>query len=421
MSFEKLEFNEIRDLITSFNMDISAQQLKSYYGSKTYFDILGVGRKETSHSSFIAWILDPQENHGLKEYCIRRFLEIIVSSKFFNNSILENEIVDHVITGSYEIIKSFVKTEKSIDKNSRIDIYIELEALINSKINKLRIIIENKVKSRESNDQTQKYYEYYLNNVDEYKNIFVYLTPISSIDLLELYEPECACKKYIQINYQMIVDYILDNANQQNIENNIKYIIDNYIRTLSQPFFTDDVDDSIGSIVMAIGERERNLLTKFWESNEKLIMATLYAISSDPNQEKDIRENISGTLESISSSGSKNKSSIIIRYANDEYKIIKADIGYQTVHILQKNNLINDGIIRILENDKSCGFNLIKEKKNITEDEIKYKRYRTNNEPEFIFNGKKYYIVRNWGINNISNLIEKMEKLFPGLVYEIVD
>lgn len=419
MNIEEIDLKEIRNLITSFNMDLTTQQLKSYYDSKTYFDILGVGRGETSHSSFIAWLIDPYENHGLKEYCIRRFLEIIICNKFFDNSMFDNEVLDHIITSNYEINNFIIKTEKSIDQNCRVDIYIELQIITKSKKENIRIIIENKVKSKETNDQTIRYYEYYLNNIDIYKNLFIYLTPISSIDLFELSEPECICKKYIQINYQILVDYILNNAIQQNIDKSIKYIIDNYIRTLSQPSLKNE--DNTRSMIMAIGERERNLLSKFWESNEKLIMATLYAISSDPNQDKDIREKISGTLDSISSNGVKNYSSVVIKYRDESYKIIKADIGYQTVKILESNDLVNDKTIKILEDDKSCGFNLIKEKKDITEEEIKYRRYRTNTKPEFSYKNKDYYIARNWGINNIFNLIEKMKREFNGLYYEIVD
>jgi len=188
-----------------------------------------------SHSAFIAWILNPLENHGLNEYGIRRFFEIIISNKLFNDSIINSELLDYIVTSNYEIIKCNIDTEKQIEANCRIDIYIELELMYNNKTQKIRIIIENKVKSNESNDQTNKYYEYYLKNKDEFKNIFIYLTAISSIDLLELSEPECINKNYLQINYQMIVDYILDNSLHQNIDNSIKYIIENYIKTLSQP------------------------------------------------------------------------------------------------------------------------------------------------------------------------------------------
>jgi len=172
---------------------------------------------------------------------------------------------------------------------------------------------------------------------------------------------------------------------------------------------------------MAIGEKERKLLTNFWESNEKLIMATLYAISSDPKQEKDVRDKISETLQSISSSGGKDKSSIIIKYKDQEYIIDKkADIGSKTVDILLKNNLINNESIKILENDTSCGFILIKERKDITESEIEYTRYPLNKPPELVYNNREYYIVRNWGIGNIDKFIDNMTINFPGLRYEIL-
>lgn len=51
---------------------------------------------------------------------------------------------------------------------------------------------------------------------------------------------------------------------------------------------------------MALGNEERKLLSSFWEKNQKLIMAALYAISSDPEQRDDTRKNIKKALDSLS-------------------------------------------------------------------------------------------------------------------------
>ena len=41
---------------------------------------------------------------------------------------------------------------------------------------------------------------------------------------------------------------------------------------------------------MALGEEEKDLLNKFWNKNQNLIKAALYAISSDADQEEDARK-----------------------------------------------------------------------------------------------------------------------------------
>ena len=57
-------------------------------------------------------------------------------------------------------------------------------------------------------------------------------------------------------------------------------------------------------------------------------------------------------------------------------------------------------------------------KEDFTETEIKYRKYKTNDAPELIFNGEEFYVARNWGIGNIHKLINKFTDKFPGLEYE---
>jgi hypothetical protein len=73
---------------------------------------------------------------------------------------------------------------------------------------------------------------------------------------------------------------------------------------------------------------------------------------------------------------------------------------------------------RYLRKDKSCSFLLLKKKEEFTETEIKYRKYRTNDAPELIYNGEEFYVARNWGIGNIHKLINKFTDKFPGLEYE---
>lgn len=250
--------------------------------------------------------------------------------------------------------------------------------------------------------------------------MYVYLTPLSGIELSELTEPECSCKEYIQTNYQNLVDYLLEPILNRNISSQTEGIIKDYLRTLSQPTQDDKDEEHKQGLIMAIGNEERELLTKFWNQNQKLILSALYAISSDPDQEKDLRDNINSTLNSISGN-QKDRSLLSISYANniEVNKIKKSDIGYCTVKLLEDKNLINEEIFNFLREDKSCSFQLLKLKEELTETEKKYRKYRVNNEPELFWENKGYYIARNWGKDNIQNLIKKFTQKFPSLKYKV--
>ena len=237
---------------------------------------------------------------------------------------------------------------------------------------------------------------------------------------MDLEFPECSCDEYIQINYQSVVDFILEPALNRNITDKTQFIIKEYLQSLSQPTLDEDEETYKQGLIMALGSDERNLLTKFWEKNQKLILATLYAISSDPEQEKDTRDSANQALNNLSTS-TKDRSRYSIKFnGNLEFdKIRKSDIGYSTVKVLEKYGLINENSIEFLKSDRTATFNLLKTVSEVTATEEKYGKYRVNREPELIHNQIEYYVVRNWGVGNIGKFIDKMSAEFNGLEYEV--
>lgn len=416
---DNFTIDQIRDEIIKFKNDPDFQKLENFYYSKSFSEILGVSRREISHSGFLAWLLGNLESHNLGEFPIKKFLDIIL--KFSNDKLKSkhSDLFNSFVTEDYSIERLFIKSEYAIKNVGRLDIYIELTLLIARKTKNIKLVIENKVESRENNDQTNSYYNFF-NPTENDDNIviYVYLTPISTLELIELTEPECNCKAFIQINYQSIVDYLIEPALNQNISSRTQNILTEYLKSLSQPSIDEEADGHKQELIMALGNEERKLLSSFWEKNQKLILASLYAISSDPEQEKDTRDSIREALDSLSSD--KDRSTYNIKYNGAVFKrnFKKSDIGLQTINLLNTKGLIDQNIINYLKEDKSCSFLLLKKKEDFTETEIKYRKYKTNDAPELIFNGEEFYVARNWGIGNIHKLINKFTDKFPGLEYE---
>jgi len=416
---DNFTIDQIRDEIIKFKNDPDFQKLENFYYSKSFSEILGVSRREISHSGFLAWLLGNLESHNLGEFPIKKFLDIIL--KFSNDKLKtkHSDLFNSFVTEDYLIERLFIKSEYAIKNVGRLDIYIELTLLIAGKTKNIKLVIENKVESRENNDQTNSYFNFF-NPTENDDNIviYVYLTPISTLELIELTEPECNCKAFIQINYQSIVDYLIEPALNQNISTRTQNILTEYLKSLSQPSIDEEADGHKQELIMALGNEERKLLSSFWEKNQKLILASLYAISSDPEQEKDTRDSIREALDSLSSD--KDRSTYNIKYNSTAFKqnFKKSDIGLQTINLLNAKGLIDQNIINYLKEDKSCSFLLLKKKEDFTETEIKYRKYKTNDAPELIFNGEEFYVARNWGIGNIHKLINKFTDKFPGLEYE---
>lgn len=121
----------------------------------------------------------------------------------------------------------------------------------------------------------------------------------------------------------------------------------------------------------------------------------------------------------VSRSDSKDRSLYSILYNGDVFEsdFRKSDIAYNTIKLLESKCLINDETFTFLRDDTSCSFRLLKLPEEMTESEKRYTKYRYNREPEYIFEGKGYYIVRNWGVSNTPKFIEKMERAFAGIHY----
>jgi hypothetical protein len=419
--FDNIKIEELRREIRKFNNDENVSKLESYYHSKSLPEIIGSSRKELAHSGFLAWILNNTESHLLGGFPIKKLLELLVIYSKDRQLTDNKELYDSIIISDFELDNIYIETERSIKNVGRLDIYIEATIKYLDKEKKLRLIVENKVGTKEHSDQTTKYFDYYESiKEDNDVNLYVFLTPISSLELMDLELPECSCKEYIQINYQSVVDFILEPALNKNITDKTKFIIKEYLQSLSQPTLDKDEEQYKQGLIMALGSDERNLLTKFWDKNQKLILATLYAISSDPEQEKDTRDNANQALNNLST-GSKDRSLCSIKYNGsvEVEKIKKSDIGYSTIKILEKHGLINDNSIEFLKADRTASHNLIKQLNEVTATEEKYRRFRINSEPELIYNGFEYFVVRNWGVGNIWQFFEKMSNEFSGLEYEI--
>lgn len=293
----ELSHNRIAELILEFRNDPDSQRIVSYYTSPSYLEILGVSRIEDCHNNFLSWILNPQESHSLSYFPMQKFLEILAQGcggKIRN----ENKKLFHsIVTGDISLSDLSVTREFTIDEG-RLDLYFDGKVKFSNSTCNIKIIVENKVLAKEHNDQTKKYFNYFNSKKNEEELIFyVFLTPLHAIALEVLEEPECACKEFIQINYQSIVDLMLKPILNINVDNKIKMIIQDYVQSLSKP--TIDKDHGRRNMAMAIGSDERELLNKFWNKNNKLIMAALEAISTDPERDEGERGELIAAMDII--------------------------------------------------------------------------------------------------------------------------
>lgn len=147
----------------------------------------GFKEQEARHSSILAFLLNPLGWHGIGDFLLRR---IIMKASEEKENALDFAFCD------LKDVK--VRTELITDRTSG-----RLDILVFSESSKVVLIIENKVRAKQGNEQLKKYSAWarkkYPN--EEYKVLFLYLT---------LNEDEPDEKGWVAMPYSYIIEQLRD-------------------------------------------------------------------------------------------------------------------------------------------------------------------------------------------------------------------
>lgn len=299
MTIGNLTEQDIKDLIIKFNLDESINDLKRYYSTPTTWEIINQSRKETRHTQFLAWFFGNKDfNADPNAGPIKKLIVLLLKwANMQENAAFDEELANSIYSQSLSILSYNVTPEYDIlvepYGEGDIDILVSCVAKVNDVERNINIAIENKIgapettKKRFGKDgtettlyQTKAYYQYITKEYKDDINLFVFLKPTDR-DLENVKQAECKCDKYIQINYQELLDNIIQPVcDQKDISVENKYRLKDYIKTLGKPAETDE-DTNKNIIIMAMNQKERELLTIFFENNEDLIRAAINALGDE--------------------------------------------------------------------------------------------------------------------------------------------
>lgn len=158
--------------------------------------VLGVEKREISHTYLISWLLNPEESHRLRDLFLTKFFSTL------DLAYLNLKNVD---------IRPF---QHSPDGSSEVDIIIENE--------EFRAIIENKITHMASNEQLKREIEKFDCGNKEF--IPIYLTPFK--DFKD--RPE-EIKVVTYTDIKNILESVLPHCS-----NEVKILIDHYIKVLDK-------------------------------------------------------------------------------------------------------------------------------------------------------------------------------------------
>ncbi len=136
--------------------------LEALAGAFNAFQVLRIVRKELRHSDFLAYLLDPQENHGLGDTFVRKLLKRACPKESTDANTISAIDLDTMDFDGLEVRREW--------KN--IDILLK----VSSANQRLVAIIENKIDTSEHSGQLQKYREQVTRDFAGWKTLFIYLS-----------------------------------------------------------------------------------------------------------------------------------------------------------------------------------------------------------------------------------------------------
>jgi hypothetical protein len=257
---------EERALLEAFVVDNpELEQLESLLAEFNIFEAIGAVRQELRHSDFLAFLLDPAQNHGLGDIFLKKFLmHVLVDA---DNPPLTAEQIDIA-----NLQGAIVEREQS-----------DIDILIHDPTNRLVCAIENKIDAVESLGQLDRCRQIVEQEFSGYQTIFIYLTP-------EGREPaDDSHSAYIPFTYNSIAEMVdsLYQTEEFTTKSEPQILMAHYVKMLRRHIVSDS---EIAELCRKIYSKHQRALDLIFEHRPDLqleIANKLKEIIEDakPNEE----------------------------------------------------------------------------------------------------------------------------------------
>ena len=200
--------------LKEFLLDIECLDPLAEWTSKfNIFDILKISRVEIRHSNMLAWLLNPNENHGLGDSVLRGFIQYVIVSSEEDTDIFEKLLMD---------CHDFIVQRE----------WHSIDILASSEKERFVICIENKIDSGEHDDQLNRYRKIVEDNFPGYEKMFIYLTPKGE----EVSDPI----NWYVMSYQDVLNVIENAKRKAKLLPEAELLIGNYTDTLRRDIVGDE-------------------------------------------------------------------------------------------------------------------------------------------------------------------------------------
>ncbi len=233
--------NDEEQALKDFLIDIDClDQLDNWTDDFNLFDVLRITNMEIRHSNILAWLFDPNENHGLGDAFIKSFITKVVSMCNQNKYDVFNLLLQDFY--SYQIYR----------ESKHMDIVLA------SHEEKTAIVIENKIWSSESTHQLSDYLEKSKKEYKDYNQIiYVFLTPYGR----ESSDPA----NWIAFSYEEIIDSLEGSFKGKKLREEVLIVIQNYIDIVRRNIMKEK-DEKLVKICNEIYNKHRTALKLIYDN-----------------------------------------------------------------------------------------------------------------------------------------------------------
>lgn len=234
-------------------------EIEAGLGGFNLFEAIGHTRREERHSDFLAFLLDPNQPHGLGAKFLTRFAMEVVRTTRRASPIALSEIVLADFTGCD------VRREHSLGQSGRLDV------LCVDETHKFLLAVENKVDLGEGEDQLNKYRRHLEDRYEDFHRVLAYLTPDKD-------EPSDG--NWVEIGYGEVLSIVeaLAEEYRESLGDAVVMALDHYARMLRRHIVTDQ-DSELKRLAAAVYRKHKTALDFIFEQrpDDQLAISELVA------------------------------------------------------------------------------------------------------------------------------------------------
>lgn len=130
-------------MVESLDGDSELKELSARLSEFNILQVLRIEEAEIRHRNILGWLLNPRESHSLNDTFVRRFISTLL---------MDNEQAGFGLSPAEIELMDLVDTEVRRE-------WRNIDLLVHSNANQLIILIENKIRSKESKGQLLRYRE----------------------------------------------------------------------------------------------------------------------------------------------------------------------------------------------------------------------------------------------------------------------